>query len=98
MASITTPPPATPESPLQRREIVEKIVSETEVRRQDVGAVTDMVLAMVRDAMIQERKMNLPALGRGQVRRVEDGHTGTAITVRFILPDEETLANASPGS
>lgn len=86
-----------PQTALNRRELIEQIADDTGMKRQDIGAVIDRAMYAVRDAFLEDRRVNVPGMGRGQVRRVEDMHQGKAVTVRFIIDEGPLETGAQQG-
>ncbi|MGJ5618928.1 HU family DNA-binding protein [Sulfitobacter sp. MF3-043] len=80
---------------LRKKELIETVVTRSGVKKKDAKPVVDAMLAVLGDALADNRDLILPPLGRIKIRREKKLPNGRVLTVKIrqtapLTPDEET--------
>ncbi|SFQ56646.1 DNA-binding protein HU-alpha [Roseivivax halotolerans] len=88
------PPSQQPD--LKKRELVDKIVKRTGIKKKDVKPVIEEALQILGDALSEGRELNLKPFGKMKVQRVKDVQNGQVLVTKVRQPDETPKAAADP--
>ena len=90
-AASTEKPQATPHgaelNAVRKKELVDRVVARTGVKKRDAKPVVEALLAELGAALAEGRSLVLPPLGRAHVNRTKDIEDGRVITIRLRQKD-----------
>ena len=80
---------------LRKKELIETVVTRSGIKKKDAKPVVDAMLAVLGDALADNRDLILPPLGRIKIRREKKLPNGRVLTVKVrqtapLTPKEET--------
>ncbi len=90
IAAVSAPAPAPVESApaaemrtLRKKELVERIVDATDVKKRDVKPVVEAMLRILGDALAAGEELALPPFGKAKVNRQKDLPSGEMLVIRL---------------
>ncbi|MCV6586844.1 MAG: HU family DNA-binding protein [Marinibacterium sp.] len=75
--------------PLQRRDIIEGLMETTELGRKEVMAVSDALMAMLRQAILDGRDVRTPQFGHLKLNKKIAGASGDVHMLRVMLAEDD---------
>jgi len=96
LVTSTTPVVSAPE--MKKRDLLEKVVKRSGIKKKDAKPVVEAMLAVMGEALVEGRELNLPPFGKLKTNRVKE--TGNARILNCKLrqggshekPEKEALA------
>ena len=88
---------STGETLLKKPELLDEIVTRTNLKKRDVKPAIEAALAILGDALAAGRELNMPPLGKVRVVKAKDINGGaTVITLKLRTPKNASAAAAEP--
>jgi len=85
--------PATDDPMLRKKELFEKVVARTSLKKRDVKPAVEAALALIAESLREGRDVNLPPLGKLRVVKSKDLDNGAAVvTLKLRTPSNATAA------
>ncbi|MGB5864609.1 MAG: HU family DNA-binding protein [Sulfitobacter sp.] len=79
---------------LRKKELFDLVVTRSGLKKRDVKPVVEAMLAVLGDALAEQREMNLPPLGKIKVQRGKELPDGRALVLK--LRQKSAQLNATP--
>lgn len=80
---VETLSPVVVSNELRKKELFELVVERSGMKKKDVKPVVEAMLAVLGDALCEQREMNLPPLGKLKVQRGKELSDGRALVLKL---------------
>ncbi len=85
---VELPLPAEGRLGMKKKELVEKVVARSGVKKRDAKPAVEAALAILGEALSEGRELNLTPFGKLKVTRMKRGNNGQIIHARVRQPEE----------
>ncbi|MCX7565257.1 HU family DNA-binding protein [Sulfitobacter sp. F26169L] len=93
-AVVDTLSPVVVSNELRKKELFDLVVERSGMKKKDVKPVVEAMLAVLGDALAEQREMNLQPLGKMKVQRGKELADGRALVLK--LRQKSAKLNATP--
>jgi len=76
------------DTPMKKRELVDLVVSRSGIKKKDAKPVVEAMLAVLGEALSNERELNLRPMGKVKINRTKDVANGRIIVAKIRQPKE----------
>ncbi|PIE12527.1 MAG: DNA-binding protein [Rhodobacterales bacterium] len=81
---------------LRKKALIDEVTQRAGIKRRDAKPAVDAVLAILGEALVEGRELNLPPMGKIKIRKTKKVSNGTIMQARIRQPEKGRNAGKDP--